>query len=358
MGAGVAAAFGLSDALTPALFGASPNRAVVCIYLVGGNDSNNMIVPLDAPAYDAYARGRGSLGLARDVLLPVQSSNPSASYGFHPSLPRLRDLYIENALAVVANVGRVAPDHTISSDAFDHTREMQLRYLPDAYLTIPWAVSGSNPSPVLSLKHGVTVAAPDAHPARHGALLAGIAAAPPVSGLTATLLGRQLGAVLSALRLGAFHQPAFMVPFGGFETNRDQLNAQAALFAELDDALGTFYRAIGELGMSDRVTIYTDTEFNRTLVPNKSGGTEHAWGGHQLVVGLPTLGGRVYGRFPSLEVGGADDVAGNGTWAPSTTSAQYAATLAYWYGVTDLAAVPEYAASAAAMESRLSFLPN
>jgi len=169
---------------------------------------------------------------------------------------------------------------------------------------------------VLSLKHGVTVAAPDAHPARHGALLAGIAAAPPVSGLTATLLGRQLGAVLSALRLGAFHQPAFMVPFGGFETNRDQLNAQAALFAELDDALGTFYRAIGELGMSDRVTIYTDTEFNRTLVPNKSGGTEHAWGGHQLVVGLPTLGGRVYGRFPSLEVGGADDVAGNGTWAP------------------------------------------
>lgn len=358
MGAGVAAAFGLSDALTPALFGASPNRAVVCIYLVGGNDSNNMIVPLDSPAYDAYARGRGALGLAKDVLLPVQSGNPPANYGFHPSLPGLRDLYHENAVAVVANVGRVAPDHVISGDGSDHMREMQARYLPEAYLAIPWAVYGSNPSPVLSLKHGITMAAPDAQPARHRTLLDGIAAAAPIDGLTGTLLGRQLSTVLAALKLGAIRQPAFMVPFGGFETNRDQLSAQASLFAELDDALVKFYRAIGELGMSDSVTVYTDTEFNRTLVPNRFGGTDHAWGGHQLVVGLPVLGGRVYGRFPSLDVGGADDVAGNGTWTPSTTSAQYAATLAYWYGVTDLSAVPEYTASAAAMESRLGFLPG
>jgi len=358
LGAGVAAAFGLSDVLTPGLFGATPNRAVVCIYLVGGNDSNNMIVPLDSPAFDSYARGRGALGLARDVLLPVQSGNPSANYGFHPSLPGLRDLYNENALAVVANVGRVAPDHTISSDAFDHTREMQLRYLPDAYLTIPWAVSGANPSPVLPLKHGVTVASPDAHPALHRTPLEGIAAAPPIPGLTTTLLGRQLATVLSALKGGAFRQPAFLVPFAGFETTRDQLDTQAALFAELDGALVAFYRAISELGMSDSVTIFTDTEFNRTLAPNRFGGTDHAWGGHQLVVGLPTLGGRVYGQFPSLQLGGPDDVAGNGTWAPSTTSVQYAATLAYWYGVTDLSAVPEYAASAVAMENRLSFLPN
>ena len=62
---------------------------MVCIYLVGGNDSNNMIVPLDSPAYDAYARGRGALALAKDSLLGVQSG-AAGSYGFHPNLPGLR----------------------------------------------------------------------------------------------------------------------------------------------------------------------------------------------------------------------------------------------------------------------------
>jgi uncharacterized protein (DUF1501 family) len=338
-------------------FGASSNRTVVCIYLLGGNDSNNMIVPLDPPAYNAYSRGRGALALARSVLLPVQGT-PSATYGFHPNLSGLRDLYNQNAVAVVASVGRVASDHVISGDAADHTREMQLSYLPDGYLAIPWAVAQSNPPAAMSLAHGVSLAAPDADPLRHSSLVKAVATSSSESGLPNSVLGRQLGAVLSTLKLGAFRQQAFLVPFAGFETNRGQLNAQASLFAELDDALVSFYRALRDLGLSNGVTIYTDTEFNRTLVPNKFGGTGHAWGGHQLVLGSSTLGGQIHGQFPSLEVGGPDDVAGNGTWAPSSSNAQYAATLAYWYGKTDLADVPQYAASAGAMESRLSFLMN
>jgi len=357
IGAGAAAAFGLSDALTPSLFGASLNRTVICIYLVGGNDSNNMIVPLDSPAYDAYAQGRRTLALAKSALLPVQGGS-SASYGFHPNLPGLRDLYNENALAVVANVGRVAPDHLILNDASDHTREMQLSYLPNAYLTIPWAVSGSTPPPVLSLAHSVSLAAPAADAARHASLVRTIAAAPLQNRFPATQLGRQLSTVLTALKLGAIRQPAFLVPLSGFETNRDQANTQTALFAELNDALVTFYQALGELGMADIVTTYTDTEFNRTLVPNQSGGTDHAWGGHQLVLGSSALGGQIYGQFPSLVVGGADDVVGNGTWAPTTSSAQYAATLAYWYAQIDLASMPQYAALAGAAQSRLSFMQN
>ncbi len=358
MGAGAAAAFGLSEVLAPVSWAAAANRTVVCIYLIGGNDSNNMIVPLDSPAYDAYARGRGALGLAKDLLLPVQNG-PSVRYGFHPSLPGVRDLYNQNSLAVVANVGRVAPDHRISRDASDYSREMQLRYLQNGYMAIPWAVSGAlnpNPQTVLSLSHGVTLAAPDANPVRHRSLVAAIAAAPLQGRMADTSLGRQLSTVLSALKLGEFRQQAILVARSGFETNRNQLNRQAALFTELDDALVAFHRGLSELGMAQSVTIYTDTEFNRTLVPNQSGGTDHAWGGHQLVLGGSTLGGRIYGRFPSLEVGGADDAAGNGTWTPSTSSAQYAATLAYWYGKTSLADVPEYAGSAAAYQDRLDFL--
>ena len=101
-GARTAAAIGLSEVLSPiSLSAASPNRAVVCIYLLGGNDSNNMIVPLDSPANDAYAHGRGALALAKDALLDVQS-DASTRYGFHPNLPGLRDLYNRNALALVA----------------------------------------------------------------------------------------------------------------------------------------------------------------------------------------------------------------------------------------------------------------
>jgi len=357
MGAGVAAAFGLSDVLTPAALAGSSSRAIVCLYLVGGNDSNNMIVPLDSPAYDAYLRGRGALGLTDNVLLPVQSDS-LASYGFHPSLPGLRDLYSQNALAIVANVGRVAPDHVVLNDASDHTREMQLTYLPNAYLTMPWAIAGATPPPVLPLAHSVSLAAPEAHPERHRSVVETIAASPLQDGFPATQLGRQLSTVLSALKLGEPRQPAFLVPFSGFETSRDQLNAQAALFAELNDALVAFYQALGELGMADLVTIYTDTEFNRTLAPNRFGGTDHAWGGHQLVIGSSVLGGRIYGQFPSLVVGGADDAAGNGTWAPTTTSAQYYATLAHWYRQIDLRSIPAYAASAGAAETRLSFLRN
>ena len=356
MGVGVASAFGLSDVLTPASFGAAPDRAIVCIYLVGGNDSNNMIVPLDSPAYDAYARGRGSLALPKDVLLPVQSL--SANYGFHPSLAGLRDLYNRNALAVVANVGRVAPDHLILNDASDHTREMQVGYLPDAYLAIPWAISGATPPSALSLAHGVSLAAPGADAQRHGSAVRTIAAASPERGLSATLLGRRLTTVLAALKTGAFRQPAFLVPFSGFETNRDQLNAQVALFTELNDALVAFYDGVGELGMAGSVTIYTDTEFNRTLTPNRFGGTDHAWGGHHLVAGLPTLGGQIYGRFPSLVVGGPDDVAGNGSWTPTTTSAQYAATLAYWHSRIDLSNMSRYAEPAGLTGSRPYFLQD
>ena len=121
------------------LSAASPNRTVVCIYLIGGNDSNNMIVPLDSPAYDTYARGRGPLALAKDSLLDVQSG-ASDRYGFHPNLPGLRDLYNQNALAVVANVGRVAPGRSAAGELTDNTGEMQVRYVPGGYLAIPWAV--------------------------------------------------------------------------------------------------------------------------------------------------------------------------------------------------------------------------
>jgi uncharacterized protein (DUF1501 family) len=342
------------------LSAASPNRTVVCIYLLGGNDSNNMIVPLDSPAYDAYARGRGALALAKDSLLGVQSG-AAGSYGFHPNLPGLRDLYNQNALAVVANTGRFTPGRDAAGSGTDNIGEMQVRFVPGGYLAIPWAVPAAGDSGqqgVLTLPHGVTLAAPGADPDRQSGLADSVAAAATQDEFGGSKLGEQLSVVLAALKTGASSQQAFLVPMPGFETKQDQLKRQADLFAELDSALVMFYRGVNDLGMAESVTVYTDTEFNRTLTPNQTGGSLHAWGGHHLVLGGSVLGGRIYGKFPSLEVGGTDDASGNGTWAPSTSSAQYAATLAYWYGKTDLTDVPEYAASYRADQARLDFMAH
>jgi uncharacterized protein (DUF1501 family) len=275
----------------------------------------------------------------------VQSGS-SARYGFHPNLPGLRDLYNQNALAVVANVGRTAPGRQAAGNLTDNAAEMQVRFLPGGYLAIPWAIPASaGPDPT-----------PGANALRRSRLDQSMIPPPPGNRLGATSLGDRLNTVLAALRTGDFGRQAFLVPLAGFETNRDQLNRQASLFAELDSALVAFYGALSELGIAESVTVFTDTEFNRTLAPNNIGGSGHAWGGHHLVLGGATLGGQIYGQFPSLEMGGPDDTMGNGTWAPSTTSAQYAATLAYWYGKTDLSDVPEYAASYRADQPHLDFL--
>src|ERR1700675_1932964 len=84
----------------------SGRKVLVCIYLFGGNDSNNMVAPLDDPQYAAYAAARGSLAIPVNSLLEVKAKN-QARYGFHPALSELRDLYLSGALAVAANVGHL-----------------------------------------------------------------------------------------------------------------------------------------------------------------------------------------------------------------------------------------------------------
>src|SRR5207237_281172 len=67
-GVKAAAAYGLSNLARPLAAASSVNRACVCLYLNGGNDSNNMIVPLDSPAYELYDKGRGTLALPKREL--------------------------------------------------------------------------------------------------------------------------------------------------------------------------------------------------------------------------------------------------------------------------------------------------
>ena len=85
----------------------SDYKALVCVFLSGGNDGNNIVVPLGTTEYNAYANVRNSAGLAipRDSLLPISPTSINAPFGLHPSLPELHDLWAQRKVAVVCNAG-------------------------------------------------------------------------------------------------------------------------------------------------------------------------------------------------------------------------------------------------------------
>jgi uncharacterized protein (DUF1501 family) len=141
-------------------------------------------------------------------------------------------------------------------------------------------------------------------------------------------------------QIGARRQ-IFLLDFGTFDTHASQASAQPGLFSQVDQGISIFMNAMQELGVYDNVTLFTASDFSRTLQYNGSLGTDHAWGGHHFVVGGAVKGGKIYGSFPSLEINGPNDIDGSGRWAPTTALSQYSATLASWFGVpsADLASI-------------------
>lgn len=84
----------------------SEYRALVCVFLYGGNDSFNMLVPTSSSEYAQYLDARAALAVPQQDLLPITPTTPqTGSYGFNPACSELRDLFDQNRLAVLANVG-------------------------------------------------------------------------------------------------------------------------------------------------------------------------------------------------------------------------------------------------------------
>jgi uncharacterized protein (DUF1501 family) len=84
---------------------ANDYKALLCVFLYGGNDANNMIVPLDTAGYANYATTRSYLALPQAQLLPLQVNAGAPVYGLHPALPGLQALWAAGNMAIVANVG-------------------------------------------------------------------------------------------------------------------------------------------------------------------------------------------------------------------------------------------------------------
>jgi uncharacterized protein (DUF1501 family) len=328
---------------------ATPYRAAVAVYLFGGHDSNNLIVPLNRGGYQPYASIRRHLALPERSLHTI-SSRAGGQFGLHPSVPELHRLYESRRLAIVANVGSPSqrPTH------FDR----DLHYLPDAYAVPSWVARWVGIDR-MSDEGRVVTGLPAAHRPGQANGLAIVSAKSDSStnrrvdplnddeaGSTrlrttfpASGLGQQLrsvaGLIASGRRAGAGRQ-VFFCALGGFDTHNRQLERHADLLKDLSASLGAFYDATEELGMADQVTAFTDTEFNRSLQPEGTG-TGHGWGGHQIVIGGAVRGGDVYGEFPVMALGGPSDAGRDGAWRPTISDDQYAATIARWVGVPETA---------------------
>ena len=138
--------------------------------------------------------------------------------------------------------------------------------------------------------------------------------------------------IASRTQLGAKRQ-VFLVSLGGFDTHDDQLVNQPALHTQVASALSYFYNATVALGVADKVTTFTGSDFGRTLTTNGDG-SDHGWGSHHFVMGGAVRGQQYFGTFPIMGINNNDEV-GSGRLLPSTSVDQYAATLARWFGVSD-----------------------
>lgn len=86
----------------------TPNnyKALICVYMRGGNDSFNTLVPRGISEHTQYADVRSTIAIGRDTLLPINPTNiTNKLYGLHPNLPDIHNLFENGNAAIIANVG-------------------------------------------------------------------------------------------------------------------------------------------------------------------------------------------------------------------------------------------------------------
>jgi uncharacterized protein (DUF1501 family) len=406
-------------------------KALVCVFLFGGNDSGNTLIPYDQNEYNRYliaregstSRPYGITRLRGDLLpLAAASVTDGRQFALPKEMSAFKALYDQGKAAIVANVGLLAYPTTrqqydngtveIPPQLFSHSDQTNFWQagVPSYATSTGWGgrladlmsaanasgrissaitVAGNNfwqigssviPFPLDT--DGGAVALFSMEEAAYGnamrkmldasrsnlleqeavrvyrrsmageravsealeattAIDALFPRTPPASvpgparGWHEDLMGQLAMAarmVASGESLGLKRQVIF-IGVGGFDMH-NSLQHHAYALQAISDGLNAFYQAMNGLGLGNKVTAFTASDFGRPLQTNGTG-SDHGWGGHHFVVGGAVRGGNIYGRVPTMNTGSQDYLGAQGHLIPSMSVDQYAGALARWMGVLD-----------------------
>ncbi|WP_372895258.1 DUF1501 domain-containing protein [Stieleria sp.] len=422
-------------------------KAIVCLFLLGGNDSYNMLAPYDGTPtsgeYGDYVSARGGVhdpdtnpsGLAIDQSSLVSVAGPDArNFGLHPAMAAqafaepapdplpdpsttgVAGLYNTGKLSFVSNVGSLIEPTTrtqynsragLPLGLFSHAdlqRHWQTGFPQSRSKITGWGgrmadlLQSTNSNPTVSMNISVNgmnlfQTGSDVIP-----YAIGNSGATKVNGYSGSL-GRQdrmnsrainnildqtyndllaksfaetnrnsaeaalefntatdavdintpfasenpsnqlkmVAKVIGARATLGQTRQIFFVTNGGWDNHSGLIGAQQTNLAEVSRAIRSFYDATVELGIQNDVALFTASDFARTLGTNGQG-SDHAWGGNQIVAGGSVDGGKLFGKYPTSLTSPVDPIAGNlnlgrGRLIPTTSVDEMAADLAMWFGV-------------------------
>lgn len=405
-------------------------KALVCLFLFGGNDSFNMLTPLTGSERDdyvtirggVYAAGNGALGLPLEGLHSITDSTTGRSFGIHPAMPEMKQLYDQGKLTFLCNVGSLVEPTTMADyqsqtglplGLFSHA-DLQRHWMTSVPQTrsqitgwagrmadmvtgttnnnenismnislntvnllqtggsvVPYVITDSGAQevgwygPTWTQAKIFTTLTDDVLSRSYNNLLertfaqqnrnaldaaidfnGAVAQQSAVDGYfpsNASTLQRQLRMVAKAIgahaTLGQSRQ-VFFVSHSGWDNHDELINNQNDNLTTVSQALKSFQDAIDGLGLTDQVVTFTASDFARTLSSNGRG-SDHAWGGNQIVMGGGVAGGRLHGHYPTsllnptapASMGSFALDTGRGRLIPTTSVDEMAAELAMWYGV-------------------------
>ena len=405
-------------------------KALIYVFMEGGNDANNMLVPTgDNGLRSRYELYRGNIALSENSLNPINLAKPAEIYlggshsefGLHGNCPDMANLFNQRDLSIVCNTGNLVEPTTrqqftdkavdLPPQLFSHAdQQKQYQSEPSNLFQYGWGgrlaelVAAKNNdnsvSPLISLsglnafqvsklnqinpfvftetgiadliysnnltesmfeKFFTSSAETHLMSAKYQDTFNSMQQAKTVvdsafdyadnngidyeqifadAGAASSTVGVQLKTTVKFIAgrgSNQNHRPIFFVNMGGFDTHQNLLTDHAALMQELNNALMALNTALKAQGDFDKVLTFCGSEFGRTLTPNgndETAGTDHAWGGHALLMGGMVNGGNLFGTHPDLQVGqGLDSDEQRGRWIPTTPTCHVSALIAHWFGV-------------------------
>lgn len=345
------------------------SRNLVVVYLSGGNDSLNTLIPYTDPFY--YSR-RPEIAVPAGQVLQIGSDRGGKPLGLHPRLTGLQTIFNEGRLAIVQRTGYAnssrshfegidiwgtadprsptglgwlgryldtLPSPVDALAGWNATRETP-RALVARTVGVPaipdvaaYSLSSPNPAAAAALERVAATEMTSYAPADrshlsfvNGSALAALSTLDRVALVgayrpTITYPGNGFAQALRAVAgsiVGGIGTKVYWVSTGGFDTHAGQGNAgggaYATLMATVGDGLAAFYNDLRNQGLLNDTLILEFSEFGRRVSENGSDGTDHGAAGVMMALGGGVRGG-LYGTAasldpsssnPSLENNGAD----------------------------------------------------